>query len=408
MTTQSEHDTPTVPAYTEESEIQCSVSSDTPTEISIPENQEQCEETYTPESLENAEEYEPENGGEGNGGTYHQGANAESVAEYMYKIRDDSVKPRQFLGTDSEDGIENIFTDRQEHSLYEFIDGDYPLRPFIDFDLSQEKLNSIVPKLTRKETYYALIGAFREVCIEIYPDWDTKTLTIASSCDQKKMLYHISTCGMRLKNITACALFTDIVIKETNEHVRSKRTVMPEDGTIFDFMLRPPNDEAPVIESPFLPVPESETSRISNTDIEPETTKISNADAETTEAIGIELGLVVKLLKEFDIRGYELSPPRENFPNTFPLKRIAPVYCPLCDREYEYKEPHNSDNAYVVQNKKSYSFYCHCADNNREAGSRKPSIKLTFKESATEQENNLPVLLKSENSKISDPNDHFI
>ncbi|RHZ76070.1 hypothetical protein Glove_207g8 [Diversispora epigaea] len=76
MTTQSEHDTPTVPAYTEESEIQCSVSSDTPTEISIPENQEQCEETYTPESLENAEEYEPENGGEGNGGTYYQGTNA--------------------------------------------------------------------------------------------------------------------------------------------------------------------------------------------------------------------------------------------------------------------------------------------------------------------------------------------
>src|SRR5688572_12429057 len=107
MSTQSEHDTPTVSAYTEESEIQCSVSSDTPTEISIPENQEQCEETYTPESPENAEEFEPEYAN--NGTFYHWDTNAKSVAEYMYKIHDFSVRPREFLGTDSEDGIENIF-----------------------------------------------------------------------------------------------------------------------------------------------------------------------------------------------------------------------------------------------------------------------------------------------------------
>ncbi|RHZ74804.1 hypothetical protein Glove_219g181 [Diversispora epigaea] len=69
MSTQSEHNTPMtrrvalkelVPASSEESEIQCSVSSDTPTEISIPENQEQCEETYTPESSENSEHFKPE------------------------------------------------------------------------------------------------------------------------------------------------------------------------------------------------------------------------------------------------------------------------------------------------------------------------------------------------------------
>ncbi|RHZ51146.1 hypothetical protein Glove_482g82 [Diversispora epigaea] len=260
MSTQSEHDTPTVPAYTEESEIQCSVSPDTPTEISTPENLEQCEDTYVPESSE----FEPEYAN--NGAFYHRGANAESVTEYLYKIWDDSVRPRQFLGTDSEDGIEKIFAERQGHSLHEFIGGDYPLRPFIDFDLSQEKLNSIEPKLTRKETYYALIRAFREVCIEIYPDWDIKTLTVASSCDQKKMSYHISTCGMRLKNITACALFTDLVrkklpvglqdkkdkivdniankssfslrmlgtpkiIKDTGKHVRPKRAVIPHQET---------------------------------------------------------------------------------------------------------------------------------------------------------------------------------
>jgi hypothetical protein len=49
------------------------------------------------------------------------------VAEYLYKIRDDSEKPRQFLGTDSEDGIVKIFADRTDHSLHEFIDGDDPL-----------------------------------------------------------------------------------------------------------------------------------------------------------------------------------------------------------------------------------------------------------------------------------------
>ncbi|RHZ84965.1 hypothetical protein Glove_74g167 [Diversispora epigaea] len=427
MSTQSERDTPTVPAYTEAPEIQCSVSSDTPTEISIPENQEQCEETYVPEN--NKPDVEPEIEEENSGAFYHQGANAESVAEYMYKIRDDSVKPRQFLGTDSEDGIENIFTDRQGHSLHEFIDGDDPLRPFIDFDLSQEKLNSIVPKLTRKETYYALIGAFREVCIEIYSDWDIKTLTVANSSDQKKMSYHISTFGMRLKNITACALFTELVrkklpvglqaekivdniansssfslrmlgtpkiIKETNEHVRPKRAVIPENGTIFDFMLRPPNDEAPVIESPLLSTPE------------PVVTRNSIIRTEVAEDIEIELEVVAKLLEEYEIGGYELSCPRENFPDTFPLKRVTPAFCPLCYREYGYKDPHTSDNAYVNRNKKSYSFYCHRANNNREAGSRKPSIKLTAKEKTSEQEDSLPVPVKLDRPRITDPNDHFV
>ncbi|RHZ45164.1 hypothetical protein Glove_688g9 [Diversispora epigaea] len=262
MSTQSEHDTPTVPAYTEAPTVDYTYTVNsqnfqenidhTPAEAEAPPSR--------PESPENSENFEPKIEEEGSKGDYHQGANAKSVAEYMYKIWDDSVKPRQFLGTDSEDGIEKIFTERQDHSLHEFIGRDYPLRPFIDFNLPQEKLNKIDPKLTHKETYFALIDAFREVCIEIYPEWDIKTLTIASSCDQKKMSYHISTCGMRLKNITACALFTDLVrkklpvglqdkkdkivdniankssfslrmlktpkiIKETNEHVRPKRAV---------------------------------------------------------------------------------------------------------------------------------------------------------------------------------------
>ena len=86
---------------------------------------------------------EPEVEEENNGAFYHRGSKAESVAEYMYKIRDDSVRPRQFLGTDTEDGIEAILSERQGHSLHEFIDGDDPLRPIIDFDLSRGKFDKI-------------------------------------------------------------------------------------------------------------------------------------------------------------------------------------------------------------------------------------------------------------------------
>jgi len=200
-------------------------------------------------------------------------------------IYTNSASPRQFLGTDSEDGIEAILSERQGHSLHKHIEGDDPLRPFIDFDLPQEKLNKIDPKLTRKEVEDILVRAFKEVCLEIYPDWNRKTLTIASSSDEKKMSLHISTFGLRLKNIAKVASFTKLVrdklpvglqsegivdniakkrsfslrmlgtpkfIEKTNEHERVKKAIFPKDSSVFDFMLRPPNDEAPVIDSPIL------------------------------------------------------------------------------------------------------------------------------------------------------------
>ena len=52
---------------------------------------------------------------------------------YSHIIWDDSAY-RQFLGTDSEEGIEKILEDRKGHSLHEWIEGDEPLRPIIDFD----------------------------------------------------------------------------------------------------------------------------------------------------------------------------------------------------------------------------------------------------------------------------------
>ncbi|CAB4385564.1 unnamed protein product [Rhizophagus irregularis] len=118
-------------------------------------------------------------------------------------------------------------------------------------------------------------------------------MTIASSSDAKKMSYHISTFGMKLLNIAQVAVFTELVrkklpvalqansiidniankrsfslrilgslkfIEETGEHIRVKKAICPKDGSIFDFMIRPPNDESVIIEnSPFLVVLKSES-----------------------------------------------------------------------------------------------------------------------------------------------------
>src|SRR4051794_38185118 len=84
------------------------------------------------------------------------------------KFMTHSVRPRDFLGTDTEDGIEAILTERTGHSLHEYIDGDDPLRPFIDFDLPIETLDKIELKITGKETRNLLCRAFKEVCVEIY------------------------------------------------------------------------------------------------------------------------------------------------------------------------------------------------------------------------------------------------
>jgi len=112
------------------------------------------------------------------------------------------------------DEIEAILSDREGHSLHEFIDGDEPLWPIIDFDLSREVYDSIEPKLKGKEIQDLLISAVKKVCLEIFLKWDPETITIASSSDAKKMSYHISTTGMRLKNIAWVTIFTELVRKK--------------------------------------------------------------------------------------------------------------------------------------------------------------------------------------------------
>src|SRR6266496_5421352 len=100
---------------------------------------------------------------------YYQGFKASDIGACLYKIRDDSVRPRHFLGTDNEDEIEVILSEREGHSLHEFIDGNEPLHPIIDFDLPQEVYDSIEPKLKGKEIRDLLISAVTKVCSEIFP-----------------------------------------------------------------------------------------------------------------------------------------------------------------------------------------------------------------------------------------------
>src|SRR3954463_12121809 len=218
---------------------------------------------------------------------YYCGFKASDIGTslYMYKIRDDSIKPRHFLGADNANKIEAILSDREGHSLHEYIDGDEPLRPIIDFDLLREVYDSIEPKLTGKEILDLLKLAFIKTCKDIFPEWDHKTISIASSSDAKKMSYHISTFGMRLLNIPKVAVFTELVhkklpvglqrksiidniankssfslrmlgslkfIEKTGEHVRVEKAIYPKNGSVFDFMLLSPNKDSEVKDSPLL------------------------------------------------------------------------------------------------------------------------------------------------------------
>ncbi|PKC63452.1 hypothetical protein RhiirA1_519274 [Rhizophagus irregularis] len=236
------------------------------------------------------------------------------MGQYFYKICDDSVRPREFLGADNKDEIEAILSDREGHSLYEFIDGDEPLWLIIDFDLPVETLNAIIPKLSGGQAKNILCRSFRDICLEIFPKWDKNTMSIADSSDKKKISLHVLTSGMRLPNIAQVVMFAELVHKKlpeglqekgiidniankrsfslrmigtpkfdekTGEYIRVKKAILLKDGTIFNFMFRPPNDESEVIESPLLVILESESISHSSMDV---------------DAIEVELELVEKLL----------------------------------------------------------------------------------------------------------------
>ncbi|CAI2166831.1 5661_t:CDS:2 [Funneliformis geosporum] len=66
----------------------------------------------------------------------------------LYKIHDDSVRPKYFLDADNEDEIKAILLECKGHFLYKIIDEDESLHPVIDFDLPIEILNAISPKIS--------------------------------------------------------------------------------------------------------------------------------------------------------------------------------------------------------------------------------------------------------------------
>ena len=156
-------------------------------------------------------------------------------------------------------------------------------------------------------------------------------------------------------------------------------------------MICPPNDESEVVKSPLLALSEPEVKRYNIT------------NNKTTEAeLELKLELVEKLLQKASIEGFNLSFPSDSSPNVFPLKRISPSYCSLCDQE------HTNKNAYIIRYKKFYSFHCYRADQEKPSGERKPSIKLALSESALSQEKNLPAPVRLKQSRILNLNDRFV
>ncbi|GBB90277.1 hypothetical protein RclHR1_17190003 [Rhizophagus clarus] len=220
-------------------------------------------------------------------------------------------------------------------------------------------------------------------------------MTIADSSNKKKLSLHVSTFSMKLSNITQVAVFTELVrkklltsfqgnniidnivnkrsfslqivgtpkfIKEIGEHVRLKKTILPKNGIVFDFMLRLSNDKSEVVKSPLLAVSEPKVKRYND-----------DTNSKTDQ---VEFNLVEELLRKASIEGFDLSFPSESSSNVFPLKRISPSYCSLCDQEYTNK------NAYIIRYKKFYSFHCYHADQKKPLNEKKSSIKLTLNETA--------------------------
>ncbi|PKC10724.1 hypothetical protein RhiirA5_414014 [Rhizophagus irregularis] len=111
---------------------------------------------------------------------------------------------------------------------------------------------------------------------------------------------------------------------------------------------------------------------------EPEIRRCNDTNNKITEA-ELKLKLVEKLLQKASIEVFDLSYPSETFSDIFSLKRIVTSYCSLCERE------HTNENAYIIQYKKIYSYYCYCADQEKLSGKRKLSIKLAFSKSALNQ-----------------------
>src|SRR4051794_20444885 len=167
---------------------------------------------------------------------YYCGTSLEAIGENLYKFCDNSVRPRRFLSTDDENGINTILSDHEGHSLHKIIDGDEPLHPIIDFNLPKETLVAIKPKLTSNGVANILVQGFSETCKEVFSEWDENTLTVASSTDAKKISLHISTYDMRVKNILQASVITELIHKKLPERLQGK-TIIDNIANKWSFSL---------------------------------------------------------------------------------------------------------------------------------------------------------------------------
>src|SRR5437773_12182104 len=101
-------------------------------------------------------------------------------------------------------------------------------------------------------------------------------------------------------------------------------------------MLHLFNNESKVIKSPLLVLPENK-----------QTVQFQKFDNEISKTSQTEFKLVERLLKDNNIKGYNLSYSTNSISDIFSLIRVSLLYCLLCKQEY------SSENAYIVQNKKS-------------------------------------------------------
>lgn len=82
-----------------------------------------------------------------------------------------------------------------------------------------------------------------------------------------------------------------------------KKVMHPKDGTIFDFIIRPPNNESEITKSPLLDIPE------------PEAKGCNDTNGETTQ---VDFNFMETLLRDNCVERYTLSPLREYF-------RLVPI-----------------------------------------------------------------------------------
>ncbi|CAG8557442.1 10654_t:CDS:2 [Cetraspora pellucida] len=277
---------------------------------------------------------------------YYCELRASDIDACLYKIHDDSVRPRNFLDIDNKNSIEAILSDHEGYSLYEFIGSDKLLHPIIDFDLPIETLNAIILKVSHKEVSKAIQIAFRDVCLEIHPN-------------------------IRLKNIAQVTMLGSLKYKkEIKEHIHIKKAIYPKDEMIFDFMICLPNNESEVIESSLLDVLENISRR-----------KYSIMSNITTKA---EFKLAEILLKEANIEDYNLLFLSKNFSDKFSLSCISSSYCLLCNQKHTKKQPGMKNPSLKLTISKT------ALDREKKLSKAKAPVALISETSETSKMSNLP------------------